>query len=180
VGRCSYGGARFSEHVVADYEKLRLSLKGDPMQFLRELFRSERILSCADLNATKHGTRVKCGGVVITRQMPGDAGVVFMTLRDETGYCNALAWPSIFEVYRREIMGSRIIVIEGEVQRSEEGVVHLISSACYDRSGEIERLSEDRFRPQSHDDQIPPPPDPRGMQRHPREVRVLPKSRDFH
>jgi error-prone DNA polymerase len=103
-----------------------------------------------------------------------------MTLRDETGYCNTLAWPSIFEVYRREIMGSRIIVIEGEVQRSPEGVTHLITEKCYDRSSEIERLSEDRFKPQSHDDQIPPPPDPRGIQRHPREVQVLPKSRDFH
>jgi error-prone DNA polymerase len=169
-----------SEHVVADYEKLRFSLKGDPMEFLRDLFRSERILSCAELNATKNGRRVKCGGVVITRQMPGDAGVVFMTLRDETGYCNALAWPRVFDNYRREIMGSRIIVIEGEVQRSEDGVTHLITEKCYDRSGEIERLSEDRFKPQSHDDQIPPPADPRGMQRHPREVRVLPKSRDFH
>jgi error-prone DNA polymerase len=169
-----------SEHVVSDYEKLRFSLKGDPMEFLRDLFRSERILSCAELNATKHGRKVKCGGVVITRQMPGDAGVVFMTLRDETGYCNALAWPSVFANYRRDIMGSRIIVIEGEVQRSPEGVTHLITEKCYDRSGEIERLSEDRFKPQSHDDQIPPPPDPRGMQRHPREVRVLPKSRDFH
>jgi error-prone DNA polymerase len=169
-----------SEHVVADYEKFRFSLKGDPMEFLRDLFRSERILSCSELNAAKNGKRVKCGGVVITRQMPGDAGVVFMTLRDETGYCNALAWPSVFDRYRREIMGSRIIVIEGEVQRSPEGVTHLISEKLYDRSDEIERLSEDRFRPRSHDDQIPPPADPRSMQRHPREVRVLPKSRDFH
>lgn len=77
-------------------------------------------------------------------------------------------------------MGARIIVIEGEVQRSEEGVVHLISKACTDRSGEIGRLSEDRFRTKSHDDQIPPPADSREMQRHPRNVRVLPKSRDFH
>jgi error-prone DNA polymerase len=169
-----------SEHVVADYEKMRFSLKGDPMEFLRELFKREQILSCADLNATKNGKHVKCAGIVITRQMPGDAGVVFMTLRDETGYCNALAWPRVFDRYRREIMGSRIIVIEGEVQRSEEGVVHLISEKLYDRSDEIERLSEDRFRPQSHDDRIPPPSDPHGLQRHPRNVRVLPKSRDFH
>jgi hypothetical protein len=30
---------------------------------------------CAELNAEKHGKRVKCGGVVITRQMPRDAGL---------------------------------------------------------------------------------------------------------
>jgi error-prone DNA polymerase len=159
---------------------MRFSLKGDPMEFLRELFKREQILSCADLNATKNGKRVKCAGIVITRQMPGDAGVVFMTLRDETGYCNALAWPRVFDRYRREIMGSRIILIEGEVQRSEEGVVRLLSEKLYDRSDEIERLSEDRFRLQSHDDRIPPPSDPHGLQRHPRNVRVLPKSRDFH
>jgi error-prone DNA polymerase len=76
-------------------------------------------------------------------------------------------------------MGSRIIVIEGEVQRSEEGVVHLISEKLYDRSAEIDRLSENRSWSE-WDSNHATLADPQGMQRHPRNVRVLPKSRDFH
>ena len=77
-------------------------------------------------------------------------------------------------------MGGRLLLIEGKIQRSPEGVVHLVSDRISDRSIELDRLSEDRSRPQVHVDQIPPPPDPREMQRHPLDVRVLPKSRDFH
>lgn len=71
-------------------------------------------------------------------------------------------------------------LIEGKIQRSPEGVVHRVSDWITNRSFELDRLSEDRFRSKQHADEIPLPPDPREMQRHPRNVRVLPKSRDFH
>ncbi len=59
-------------------------------------------------------------------------------------------------------MGGRLLLIEGKIQRSPEGVVHLVSDRITDRSFELDRLSEDRFRPQVHADQIPPPPLTRG------------------
>jgi len=77
-------------------------------------------------------------------------------------------------------MGARLLLVEGKIQRSPEGVVHLVSERIIDRSYELERLSEEEFKPAVHADQIPPPPDSREMQRHTRNVRVLPKSRDFH
>ena len=83
-----------SEHVLADYQTLRLSLKGYPMQFLRELFTAEKVKSCAEVEATDDGRRVRCAGVILVRQMPGDAGVVFITLSDETGITNVVVWPS--------------------------------------------------------------------------------------
>jgi error-prone DNA polymerase len=169
-----------SEHVLADYQMLRLSLKGDPMEFLRDVFKSERALTCAQVGQANDGSRAKCAGVILVRQMPGTAGIVFITLRDEIGICNVVVWPSVFEEYRREVMASRVLLIEGKIQHSPEGVVHLVSERLYDRSVELYRLSEDRFRHRMHDDQIPPPPESREMHRHPRNVRVLPKSRDFH
>jgi error-prone DNA polymerase len=168
------------EHVLADYQMLRLSLKGDPMEFVRDVFRKERVLTCTDVANAKDGLRGKCAGVVLVRQMPGTAGVVFITLRDETGIANVVVWPSILDKFRKEVMGGRLLLIEGKIQRSPEGIVHLVSDRVMDRSFELDRLSEDRFRSDVHADPIPPPPDPREMQRHPRNVRVLPKSRDFH
>jgi len=169
-----------SEHVLADYQTLRLSLKGYPMEFLRGLFKSERVMSCAEVADACDGQKARCAGVVLVRQMPGTAGVVFITLSDETGIANVVVWPRVLERFRAQVMGARLLFVEGKIQRSPEGIVHLVSERLVDRTQELERLSEDEFRPRIHEGDIPPPPDPRGHGRHPREVRVLPKSRDFH
>jgi error-prone DNA polymerase len=170
-----------SEHVLADYQTLRLSLKGYPMQYLRELFSRERVMSCKEVQDAKDGQKARCAGIVLVRQMPGTAGVVFITLSDETGIANVVVWPRIFEQFRGVVMGSRLILIEGKIQRSPEDVVHLVADRLFDRTHELERLSEDEFRPQIMEGDIPPPPDSRAPRhRHPRDVRILPKSRDFH
>jgi error-prone DNA polymerase len=171
-----------SEHVLADYQTIRLSLKAYPTEFLRAGFAAEGIMDCAAVQTARDGTRAVCAGIVLVRQMPGDAGVVFVTLSDETGIANVVIWPSVFAAFRKEVMGSRLLLVKGRIQRSPEGVVHLVAEHLTDRSGDLHLLSEDGFKHDFHADQIPPPPDSRDthMHRHPRNVRVLPKSRDFH
>jgi error-prone DNA polymerase len=168
------------EHVAADYQMTRLSLKGHPMQFLREMFASEGVLSCAQTSAAKNGARVKTAGVVLTRQRPGKGNAIFITIEDETGVTNALLWSRLFERQRRAVMASRLMVIEGEIQRSKEGVVHLMANIVTDRTHELQRLSEehDANVPIPHNDEFARPVYPRHG--HPRDVRILPKSRDFH
>jgi error-prone DNA polymerase len=168
------------EHVAADYQMTRLSLKGHPMQFLRGLFASEGILSCAQTSVAKNGARVKTAGVVLTRQRPGKGNAIFITIEDETGVTNALLWSRLFERQRRAVMASRLMVIEGEVQRSKEGVVHLMATTVTDRTHELQRLSQehDANVPIPHNDEFARPVYPRHG--HPRDVRILPKSRDFH
>ncbi len=168
-----------AEHVVADYQTTRLSLKGHPMQFLRPLFRKEGILSCAETDAAKHGAKVKTAGVVLTRQRPGKGNALFITIEDETGITNALLWASLLEPNRLAVMASRLMLIEGEIQRSKEGVVHLMATRIIDRTAELERLSnEGELRPElARSDEVTRPQVPRT---HPRNVRILPKSRDFH
>ncbi|MGH6878416.1 MAG: OB-fold nucleic acid binding domain-containing protein, partial [Rhizomicrobium sp.] len=161
------------EHVLADYRMLRLSLRAHLMQFLRELFHGEGVMSCAEISQARDGRRASCAGIVLTRQMPGDAGVVFITLSDETGVANAVVWPRLLETFRRAVMGARLLLIEGKIQRSPEGVVHLVAERIFDRTDELNRLSEE------HKDQPPFHPD-EGPHRHPRNVRILPRSRDFH
>ena len=56
---------------------------------------------------------------MLVRQRPGTAkGVVFMTIEDETGIANIVVWPKVMEQFRKEVMGSRLILIEGKVQKS--------------------------------------------------------------
>ncbi len=167
------------EHVVADYQTHRLSLKGHPVQFLREGFRRERILSCTEIAQTTDGKWERVAGVVLVRQRPGSAkGVVFMTLADETGITNAVIWPKVLERYRKEVMGARLVLIEGRIQKSPEGIVHLVASRLIDRTADLDTLSEDRFKaPLSRADEVVRP---QADRRHPRKVRILPPSRDFH
>ena len=170
-----------SEHVATDYQMTRLSLKAHPMAFLRGLFRSEGMLSCAEISAGRNGARVKTAGVVLCRQRPGKGNAVFITIEDETGIANALLWARLMNSQRQAVMASRLMVIEGVIQRSREGVVHLMATRIHDRSDELERLTNDcPIQPQpSYSDEIAHPQMPRGNG-HPRNVRILPRSRDFH
>ncbi len=173
-----------SEEVVTDYQLTRLSLKGHPMAFLRPAFRAEGIVSCLDANNAKNGRRARVAGVVLVRQRPGKGNAIFVTIEDETGVVNGLMWARDFEANRRAVMAARLIVLEGVVQRSEEGVVHLMTVRAHDRTEELRCLSSDfvgvPLAPV--DEVIRPKPivsqDPRG--RHPRDVRIMPPSRDFH
>ncbi|TCP91473.1 DnaE-like error-prone DNA polymerase [Sphingomonas sp. PP-CE-1A-559] len=179
-----------SEQVAADYQTTRLSLKAHPMQFLRARFAAEGILSSAQANATKDGRRAKVAGVVLVRQRPGKGNAIFVTIEDETGITNGLMWARDFEANRRAVMASRLMVLEGVIQRSEEGVTHLMTSRVQDRTEMLRLLSEDHALepPLARVDEVIRPvltrsPDARAHHpraTHPRDVRVLPKSRDFH
>jgi len=162
-----------SQQVVADYQTLRLSLKGYPTQFLRPGFDAERITPCGGLAALKDGARVRVAGVVLVRQRPGEGTTIFITLSDETGIANLVLWQSIFPRFRKEVMGARLLLAEGKVQKSPEGVVHLMVENLIDRSGDLRHLYAD-------EPALPAPSHSHAKRGHPRNVRVLPPSRDFH
>ena len=107
-------------------------------------------------------------GVVLVRQCPGEGTTVFITLSDETGTANLVLWESIFPRFRKEAMGARLLLAQGKVQKSPEGVLHLMVEHLTDRSADLHRLYEDET------------PLPAPVHRHPRDVRILPPSRDFH
>ncbi|WP_374406489.1 error-prone DNA polymerase [Pelagerythrobacter sp.] len=164
-----------SEQVAADYQTTRLSLKAHPMAFLRPAFDAEGVSPCAALRDRRNGDKANVAGVVLVRQRPGKGNAIFVTLEDEGGIANVVIWARLFERFRREVMAARLMLVEGEVQKSPEGVIHLMASRIHDRTAELSRLSE------THD------PDPLLSRadeflhpQHPRNVRLLPKSRDFH
>ncbi|MCH9808363.1 MAG: error-prone DNA polymerase [Alphaproteobacteria bacterium] len=187
-----------SEHVVNDYQTLRLSLKAHPMQFLRAKLSAEKVVSCDELRGLKDGRWVRVAGVVLVRQRPGSAkGVVFMTLEDETGIANAVIWAKTLERHRKVVMGARLVLIEGQVQRHED-IIHVVSRRLFDRSGMLMHLSEqaeDLRMPIANADEVlrSDPGSARGSMAsagrqtahprwagHPRNERIIPKSRDFH
>ena len=73
---------------MADYQTVRLSLKGHPMGLLRQHFRQDRVVTCAEANALADGRRARVAGVVLVRQRPGSGNAIFITLEDESGVVN--------------------------------------------------------------------------------------------
>ena len=92
------------------------------------------------------GGRVRVAGVVITRQRPASAsGVTFVTLEDETGHVNLVVWESLGDAQRRELLESRLMEVQGRLQREGE-VVHVVAERLVDRSawlGALEVSSRD-------------------------------------
>jgi error-prone DNA polymerase len=181
------------EQVVADYQTIRLSLKGHPMEFLRPMFTRERVVACEGVCHARDRQYVRCAGVVLVRQRPGSAkGVVFMTLEDETGIANVVVWPKVMEHFRKEVMGARLVLVEGYIQSSPEQVTHLVAQRLFDRSRDLVNLANDALSRKHavpagpalieplHDDRRQHPDNPAQKIRHPRNVRILPRSRDFH
>ncbi|HKB96738.1 MAG TPA: OB-fold nucleic acid binding domain-containing protein, partial [Rhizomicrobium sp.] len=162
-----------SEHVLADYQTTRLSLKGHPTQFLRAGFAAEGIVSCKGVGDLPDGAAVRCAGVVLVRQRPGEGTAIFITLSDETGVCNVVIWESVFKHFRKEVMGSRLLLAEGKVQKSPEGVIHLMADNLIDRSADLRLLSGETIPKHK-------PGHSHVKGGHPRNVRILPASRDFH
>ena len=160
-----------SEHVVIDYQTLKLSLKAHPMSFLRGLCGKERVTDNARLKSMKKGALVSVAGIVLIRQRPGSAkGVVFLTIEDEFSVCNAVVWSHVLEAYRSIVMGSRLMLIRGRIQKAGE-IIHVVANRIEDKTPWLAHLTEDWTLLKNPADEV---------SRHSRNVRVIPKSRDFH
>jgi error-prone DNA polymerase len=192
------------EHVVEDYRRLHLSLKAHPVAFLRPDLERHGILRHDALPAIASGRRVTVGGLVLVRQRPGTAaGVIFMTLEDETAIANTIVWPTIFESFRPIVLGARLISVTGKLQ-NESGVIHVVAERVEDLTALLRRLSQDHgcVEALARADAVkhPAAPDPH-PHRHPRAgdalvtlfkdepalagqlgfaAGVMPKGRNFH
>lgn len=176
------------EHVVNDYQTLRLSLKAHPLSFLRERLSAKNLLTCTQLESRQNGDTLQLAGLVLVRQRPGSAkGVIFLTIEDETGTANIVVWQKIFERNRAAVMGSRLLLIKGHLQR-EDGVTHIVADQLADASNLLLSLSEDTMNvPIAPADEVKNNPltenrlPPFRSSGHPRFVKdLIPKSRDFH
>ena len=78
---------------------------------------------------------------MLVRQRPGNGKAIFLTLEDESGIANIILWADTFEKYRSVIMSSRLLIADGIVQQSKEGVCHLMASRLYDRTADLDQIA---------------------------------------
>jgi error-prone DNA polymerase len=110
------------ERVKADYDTMNLTTGPHPMKLLRDSL--PNIWRAIDLPHARHGSIIQIAGNVICRQRPGTAkGFVFVSLEDETGVSNAIVDPDLFEHFRLVITEEAFLLIEGEVQNSDNVIL---------------------------------------------------------
>ncbi len=166
------------QEVTEDYRHLRLSLKCHPMALLRPAMAERGIVPNSGLRGLKDGTRVQVAGIVLIRQQPGTAsGVIFVTIEDETGVANIVVWPRVFQEFRRQLLGSQLMAIEGTVQSDESGyVIHVVAERLFDLSSHLHGLG-DPARPYA--DMLSRADEEKTGGFNRPMARAIPKSRDF-
>ncbi|MEE4244617.1 MAG: error-prone DNA polymerase, partial [Kangiellaceae bacterium] len=127
------------EDMVMDYRSTGLTLNKHPMAMLRNNYPISRCWQANQLNNLKQGQFVRIAGVVTCRQRPGTAaGVLFLTVEDETGNFNVIVWKTTLERFRKEILNSKLLLIKGTIER-ERKVIHVIAGHIEDISDRLPR-----------------------------------------
>lgn len=125
------------EDMLADYKTTGMTLKQHPIALMRSHGWIEPCKRASDLKNMRQNQFVKVAGVVSCRQRPGTAaGVLFITLEDETGNMNVIVWKNTLEKFRREILTSKLLLIKGVIER-ERKVVHVIAGHITDISDKL-------------------------------------------
>ena len=128
------------ENLIADYRSLGLTLRCHPLTLLRRHLAELRFLPAVDLRSSGDRALVRAAGIVVGRQRPGTAtGIVFVTLEDETGLANIVVYPQLVDRQRRELLGSTLLGVYGQLQKEGE-VVHLVARRLVDLSAWLGRL----------------------------------------
>jgi len=123
--------------VVEDYGHVGLTLREQPVAFLRPSLARRRIVTCTEAMAARDGRWLEAAGLVLVRQRPGSAkGVMFVTMEDETGAANIVVWVKVFENFRRTMLSASMLAVRGRIQR-EGDVVHLVANTVTDLSSEL-------------------------------------------
>ncbi|WP_218186945.1 MULTISPECIES: error-prone DNA polymerase [unclassified Pseudomonas] len=129
-----------ADDLYTDYAATGTTLGPHPLALLRAELRTRRLLDSRELAERYHGQLSRIAGLVVGRQRPGTAsGVTFVTLEDEYGMVNVVVWRDLAEQQRRELLQSRLLRIDGTVER-KEGVLHLIAGRLTDLSELLDGL----------------------------------------
>jgi error-prone DNA polymerase len=135
-----------AQDLVEDYQSLKLTLGKHPLALLRSHPQLKGCKRHRELQQLGHKRFVRIAGMVTGRQRPGSAaGVVFITLEDETGNSNIVVFKDVVTRQRAIVVHARLLLVKGVVEREGE-VIHVIAGQLEDLTpllGELETYSRD-------------------------------------
>jgi len=121
----------FGDSIAWDYRASGHSPRGHPLAAVRAALVAQRLPDARAVALMRNGRKARYAGLVICRQRPGTAaGVVFMTLEDETGFVNIVIWKTVFDQYVLIAKTASFLGVTGKIQKAE-GVVHLVADTLW-------------------------------------------------
>lgn len=127
---------------MEDYASTRLSLTHHPIKLLENSGLIGKFTPANRLHEIKHKAVVVVVGVVIGRQSPGTAsGVTFMTIEDYSGNSNVVVWMATARTQKEAFLKSKIVRINGILERGDEGVTHIIAGKIQDLTHLLDQLN---------------------------------------
>jgi len=132
------------EAMLADYASTGMTLGEHPLALLRESLPAGTV-SSQKLATTRHGSRVRVGGLVVARQRPATAnGVVFLLLEDQHGTINLIVSPPIYERHRMTVRAEPLVLAEGRFERQPGGATSVVVEALRPLDPPGQRLADVR------------------------------------
>ena len=131
-----------ADNLLEDYAATGLSTHDHPVALLHREKSLNYITTADKLHGKTHKSVVKVLGCVTGRQAPGTAaGVTFLTLEDHTGNMNVVVWVSTARAQQPTFLKAKLLQVNGVIERSKEGVIHIIAGKLIDRTPWLASLS---------------------------------------
>ena len=106
----------------------------------RDRLSSKSYKTASQLKKVSDGSVVEVVGLVISRQRPQTAaGIIFVTLEDESGLVNLIVWPSVTDAFEDILNSAKILSVIGKVQK-EGLVINIVAQKLSDYTAEIGEL----------------------------------------
>ncbi len=110
------------EETAADFHGTDLTTGRHPVEYYRSQLKRCGVTPSDQLMKHREGT-VRIAGSIIVRQRPGTAkGLLFLTLEDETGMCQAVVIPDVLKENRHVVVGCAGLVVQGELQKRDGSI----------------------------------------------------------
>lgn len=130
------------QQMVEDYVSTSLSVATHPVALLEQKGLLSGVTFAKDLATRPNQSLVRVIGCVTGRQAPGTAsGVTFITLEDHTGNTNVVVWQATARAQQKAYLRASLLQVNGVIEKSPEGVIHIIAGKLIDKSHVMSELS---------------------------------------
>lgn len=108
------------ERLITDHHVSGFTIGPHPLAYRREDLNRMNLSTLNQVKSGVPGANVRTAGEVTVKQRPGTAGgIVFLTLHDETGFCDVVLKPQVYDAHRMIVKNSKFLQVHGKLQKVE-------------------------------------------------------------
>jgi error-prone DNA polymerase len=108
------------ERLITDHHIAGFTIGPHPLAYRREDLKQMNLSTLHHAKTRKPGVSVQTAGEVTVKQRPGTAkGIIFLTLHDETDFCDVVVKPAVYEQYRTLVNKCKFLRVHGKLQKAE-------------------------------------------------------------